>query len=239
MGTPRSSLHNPPTTDGTGYFEPGEEIRQAQSDMAWPMNVDGRIPAGPTSEPRSLEPRGHTRTESDSCSCLLSSISFLEKLVSRSASRENRIDLLLRDVRGSIRILSTFMACERCAAQVEQNILLAMAAQQISVICEKTANCYESMHVGDLDGTNSATQTPEANSTADPVDICVSTYRVSRRERQHMLKSLVTLQISELQQHISTIESRYRKQPNQGQAKALNGAKNHIKLAQVAISSQS
>lgn len=206
-------------------------------DIAWAMNADGHGTVGSTPEPLSLEPWGKTRTGSDSCCCLLSSISFLERLVSRAALRENRIDLLLADVRKSIETLAIFMACERCAARVEQNMLLAMAAQQISVICGKTANCYKAIHLCGLGDRNSSQQKPEPDASAGPVEISVSTYRVNRRERLHLLKSLVTLQIVEFQQYINTIKSRYRNRPNQGQAEALIEAENHIKLAQVSISS--
>lgn len=202
-------------------------------DMAWAMNAGedgeyGTIVGSILSEPPSIEPGGggaETRTESDSCSCLLSSISFIERLASRSASRENRIDLIFADVRNSIETLAVFMACERYAVRAELNMVLAMAARQISIICGKLANCYKAMHLrglgGDTNNKNSShQQKPEhdASSTAGPVDISVSTYRVDRREGLHLLKSLATFQIIEFQQHIDTIKSRYRHQPNKGQA---------------------
>lgn len=201
------------------------------------MNADGHGTVGSTSEPLSLEPWGKTRTESNSCCCLLSSVSFLERLASRSASRETRIDLLLADVRNSIETLAIFMACEKCATRVEQNTLLAMAARQISVTCGKMANYYKAMRLCGLDDTNSSQQKLELDASAGSVDISVSTYRANRREGLHLLESLVTLQIVEFQQHINTIKSRYRHRPNQGQAEALIEAENHIKSAQVAIRS--
>lgn len=206
-------------------------------DMAWAMNVDGPDWVGSTSESLCLKPWGKASAESDSCGCLLSSISFLERLTSRSASRENRIDRLLADVRNSMETLAIFMACELCAARVEQNMLLAMAARQLSVICKKTANCYKALRLCGLGDTNSSRQKPELDVSAGPIDISVSTYRVSQREGLHLLESLVTLHIVELQQHINTIKSRYRNQPNQGQAEAVIEAENNTKLAQVAISS--
>jgi len=206
-------------------------------DMAWAMNADGHHSAGSTTESLCLKPWGTASAEPDSCGCLLSSISFLERLTSRSASRENRIDRLLADVRNSMETLAIFMACELCAARVEQNMLLAMAARQLSIICRKTANCYKALRLCGLGDTNSPRQKPELDVSAGPIDISVSTYRVSQREGLHLLESLVTLQIVELQQHINTIKSRYRNQPNQGQAEAVIEAENNTKLAQVAISS--
>lgn len=218
----------------------GEEPETGHVDIDWGMDTDGHGMGGSTLEPPSLEPRGKARTEFDSCSCLLSSISFLERLVSRSASNEKRIDLLLAEVRNSIETLAVFMACEKCAVRVEQNMLLAMVARQISVIFEKTANCYKDMHMCGLSDKTPSQQKPELNISAiSSVDISVSTYRVNRRERLHLLKSLVTLQIVEFQHQINTIKSRYRNRSNQGQVEALIEAENHIKLAQAAISSHS
>jgi len=201
------------------------------------MNADGHGTGGSTSEPLSPGPRSETCTASASCCCLLSSISFLERLVSRSVSRDNRIDLLLADVRNSIDTLAKFMACERCAARVEQNMLLAMAARQISVICEKAANRYKAMHLCGPGDKTFSQQDPDLDASAVPIDVSVSTYHVNQRERLQLLRCLVTLQIVEFKQHINTLKSRYRTRPNQGQAEALIEADNHIKLAQAAISS--
>lgn len=232
-----TSLLSLSATDSPGDVESWVGPHTAHSDIAWAMNADGHGTVGSTPEPLSLEPWGKTRTESDSCCCLLNSISFLERLASRSASRDNRIDLLLADVRNCIETLAIFIACERCAARVEQSMLLAMAARQISVICGKTANCYKAMHLCGLGDTNSSQQKPELYASAGPVDISVSTYRVNRRERLYLLEILVTLQIVEFQRHLNKIKARYRNRSNQGQTEVLVEAENNIKLAQVAISS--
>jgi len=87
------------------------------------------------------------------------------------------------------------------------------------------------MHMSALGDPSVLQQKPESDASAGPVEISVSTYRVSRRESLHLLKSLVTLQITELQKHINTIKSRYHKQTNQGQIEALVEAENCIKLA--------
>jgi hypothetical protein len=184
-----------------------------------------------TSEPLTLDPWGKTRRESDSCTCLVSAILFLEKLVSRSTSREDRIDLLLTDVRNSIETLEKFMECEICAGRAEQNTLLSMAALQIGIICGKTANCYKAMRPCGLSETNSSRQMPEFDTS---IDIYVSTYRVNRRERLHLLRSLLTLQIRDFQEHIDIIKARYHTGSNQ---ETLVEAENHIKLAQVTINS--
>lgn len=234
--TPLTSPNNSSTTDSAGNSDPWEEAYTTHSDISWAVNVDEHET---TSKPERLsaEPRNKPRTDPESCSCLLSSISFLERLVSKSASRENRIDLLFADVRNSMETLAIFIACERCATQIEQNMLLAMALRQISVICGKTADCYRSMRTCGLDDAKSPKQKSELDDSASSIDIAVLTYSVSKREMLHMLESLVTFQIMELQQHINTVKNRYRNQPNLGQAEALVEAENHIRLAQVAISS--
>ncbi|KAM5506988.1 hypothetical protein McanMca71_001893 [Microsporum canis] len=175
----------------------------------------------------------HVNADGDGC-CLLSSISFLNRLVSRSASCENRIDLLLADVRSSIETLATFMLCERCASRVEHDMLIAMTARQISVICGMMANCYRTMYLRAVDS-NTLSSEPEVDVAAGAVDVFVSTYRVNLRERLHLLESLVSLQLVEFQQHIDTIKTRHRSRPDQGQAETLIEAEDHIKLAQLAI----
>ncbi|KAL8758339.1 MAG: hypothetical protein Q9184_003960 [Pyrenodesmia sp. 2 TL-2023] len=231
------SLASTDSADDSGLWE-GPHTVHGKIPRA--TKADGHDTIGSTSDPLSLEPWGKTRQESDSCRCLLDSISFLERMASRSASRENRIDLLLAEVRNYLETLAILMACERCAARVEHNTLLAMAARQISVICAKMANCYKAMYLyGFGDTTKSSQQKPELYAPADPVDISVSTYRVNRRERLHLLESLVNLQILEFQQHLNTIKTRHCNRPNQGQAEALTETENHVKLAKIAISSHS
>ncbi|KAI0854957.1 hypothetical protein F4860DRAFT_497812 [Xylaria cubensis] len=245
VNTPLTSLSDLSPTDGVGELEPWEEARMApDSDISWAISADGHSTVGTSPEALPLEPRDKVRPRSSGCRCLLSSISFLERLVSRAASCESRIDRLLGDVREAIETLARFIACERCVAQVELNIVLAMAARQISVICGKVANGYKTMHAmtsaGDKGSSRESQQRPGLEGSANSViEISVSTYRVNQRERLYLLKSLVTLQIAELQQHINTMAWRYRNRPNPGQAGALREAKNQIKLAQMAISSNS
>ncbi|EFR00804.1 hypothetical protein MGYG_03809 [Nannizzia gypsea CBS 118893] len=222
-----TSLLRPSTAGGTDSFESLEGSHTTYGDVAWTINGDGNSTAGSTPGPLLLDPCGKAHTKSDGCCCLLNSISFLERLTSRSTSHENRIDLLLADVRNSIETLATFISCERCAVRVEQDILLAMAARQISIICGKTANCYKTMRLCALG----------KNASVGAVDISVSTYRVNQHEKLHLLGSLVALQILECQQHINTIKARYRDRPSKGHAEALIEAENHIKLARVTISS--
>ncbi|KAJ5135400.1 uncharacterized protein N7515_004678 [Penicillium bovifimosum] len=231
------SLLGPSTRSSIGDSGFWEEAHVPHGLDIWAMGADEHGTPGSTSERLSLEPQNKTRTESDGCCCLLSSISFLERLVQKSASRENRIDLLLTEVRDSIETLAVFMACEKCAARVAQNMLLAMTTRQISLICKAMANCYKTMLTCGLDDANPSQQKP-GDISADAVEISVSTYRVKRSERLHLIKSLVDLQIIEFQQCIDKVKFRYRNWPDQGLPEALVEAEDHLKLAQFAIRNQ-
>ncbi|OQE20862.1 hypothetical protein PENFLA_c015G07558 [Penicillium flavigenum] len=237
--TSLASLLRPSTTASTGDPESWQRSHIADDDFAWEETANGHRTVGSRWDAMSLEPLGKPPAGSGSCCCLLDSVSFLERLSSRTASRESRMDLLLADVRNSIETLAIFISCERCAARVEQNMLLAMAARQIGAICGKMANYCKAMHRCGFGNINSSQQKAEPVSSPVPVDISVSTYRVNQREKLHVLESLVTLQIMDFQRQINTIKSRYRDQPNKGQTEALNEAENYVKLAQVSISSNS
>jgi hypothetical protein len=93
------------------------------------------------------------------------------------------------------------------------------------------------MHRSNPSDTSSSQHGSEPAPSPIPVDISVATYRVNRRERLHLLGSLVALQIMDFQRQINTIKSRYRNRPNKGQVEALNEAENYVKLAQVSLSS--
>ncbi|KAJ8111358.1 hypothetical protein ONZ43_g5643 [Nemania bipapillata] len=235
-----ASLFSPIATETAVDLGLWEPPHTGHGDVAWTMDADGQRIVGSTSEPLSLPLPlpGKMSAGPEGCCCLLRSVSFLEKLTSRTASRESRLDLLLADVRSSIETLAKLVACDRCAARVEHNMLLAMAAREISIICGKMANCYKAMHLRGVGNTNPSRQGSGLGASSGPVDVLVLTYRVNQRERLHLLAALVTLQILEFRQHIDKIKCRSRGRPNQGQTgEALIEAESHIKLAQVAISS--
>lgn len=110
-------------------------------------------------------------------------------------------------------------------------MLLAMAARRISGICLKLACCYKAMLSGD------EKQTLEAYDAS--VDISVSSYRVSRRENLHMLKSLVTFQLEDCQRQIDILKSRVRHWPDQEQAEAFVEADNQMRSARIAVDDHS
>ncbi|KAL4888147.1 hypothetical protein BDV59DRAFT_189188 [Aspergillus ambiguus] len=239
VDTSLPSIYSPSATDSAGELEPWDGPHAAHGDITWTMNSDGSGPGDTTSDLLSLGHGTETSNDFDFCRCLRHSISFLERLISRSAVRENRIDILLTGVRNSIETLAILMACERCTAGLEQNALLAMAIRQISVICGKAADCYKNLYLCGISDKNSFQQETELGVSVNRVDISVLTYRANCRERLHILKSLVGFQIAEIQQHINTFKSRCRNRPSPSQAEALMEAEKHIRLAKVAISSSS
>ncbi|KAA8642670.1 Zn(II)2Cys6 transcription factor domain-containing protein [Aspergillus tanneri] len=233
-----ASLLGPSNSSSTGDAECWQGVHLSQDDIVWTTTTDVHATMGSISETLPVEPLGETRTESDNC-CLLNAVSFLERLSSKSSSREDRLDLLLADLRKSIETLAVFISCDRCATRVEQNMLLAMAARQIGVICGRMANCCKAMHQGSLSDTGSSQRGSEPVPCPIPVDVSVATYRVNRREKLHLLGSLVALQIMDFQRQINIIKPRYRNRPNKGQVEGLSEAENYVKLAQVSLSSNS
>ncbi|PYH67863.1 uncharacterized protein BO88DRAFT_464623 [Aspergillus vadensis CBS 113365] len=234
-----ASLLGPSNSSSTGDAECWQDVYLSQDDIVWMTTTDVHATVGSISKTLPVEPLGETRTESDNC-CLLSSVSFLERLSSKGSSREDCLDLLLADLRNSIETLAVFISCDRCATRVEQNMLLAMAARQIGVICGRMANCCKAIHQGSLSETGSSQRGSEPVPCPIPVNVSVATYCVNRREKLHLLGSLVALQIMDFQRQINIIKSQqYRNRPNKGQVEALSEAENHVKLAQVSLSSDS
>ncbi|KAI1328514.1 hypothetical protein F5Y16DRAFT_419679 [Xylariaceae sp. FL0255] len=238
IDTPLTSSGNLSPREGTADLDLLEEVYiRPGSDLSWALSSDGQSRIGQSPETLPLDIWDKDRPKSVGCHCLLSSISFLDRLVSGAASCESRIDQLLGNVREAIETLAKFMACKNCVTHVELNVVLAMAARQIGVICGKAASSYRTMHKS---SSGEPQQPAKPESSGSPaVEITVSRYRVSQREGLYLLKSLVALQITELQQHVNMMVWRYRNRPNEGQAGALREAKNQIKLAQAAIRSNS
>ncbi|KAF4212362.1 hypothetical protein CNMCM8980_002979 [Aspergillus fumigatiaffinis] len=113
-----ASLLGPSNSSSTGDAECWQGVHLSQDDIVWTTTTDVHATMGSISETLPVEPLGKTRTESDNC-CLLNSVSFLKRLSSKSSSREDRLDLLLADLRNSIKTLAVFISCDRCATRVE------------------------------------------------------------------------------------------------------------------------
>jgi len=247
--TTLSSVLSPAQIETIVDMDLWEEMYSMYScDTPWMINTskEGTTAGLIVLEPPYIKPAGvdggsKAPLESDSCSCLLSSIIFLEKLACKSASCESRIDVILADVRNSMKTLAAFIACKKCEARAELNIVLAMAARNIAIICGRLANSYKHLRGLSSDTNNNEPshqhQSHRDTSTTSPVDISVSTYSVDQREGLHLLESLTTFQIIDFQRYINTIKSRYPHQTNQGQAGALTEAENYVKLAQATITS--
>lgn len=195
---------------------------QTQRSTSVSMSLDDELPSSTETTPS----WGESRSNSEACSCLVGSISFLEKVVSKSASSESRIDVLLAEVRQSMETMVRFIECERCETRVEQTMLLAMATRQISILCKKLADCYREVKLSRETETRGATGSN---------DISILGYRASQREKLYLVKGLVTLQLADFQKVIAAVKSRYRQRPDQAQVDALTEATTQLELAHAIV----
>lgn len=217
-----------------GLLSPADSTLATAVDQASDSELCGAL------QPASTNPCSKVSFKLDGCSCLLRLISVLEKLAVKSASRVDRIDLLLADVRYSIGTLAEIVSCASCVAQAERNTLLAIATQRISVICGKMAICLQCLH-GACPATSSSNllspgEIDETSAEEGNVDMSISSYRVTQRERLHLLRSLVAFQIEEFEKQFQLIKSCSHRLPSREQATALAEAEDRIILARAAVS---
>lgn len=170
------------------------------------------------------------------CQCLARAVTFLERLVSRSTADDNQIESLLAELRNHMETLSSLIGCKLCGDRAESNMLLAMAARQMGMLCNKTAKCYQNVRT--QANRRSSSPGDGTDSTAAPVTITFGTYAANQREGLYLLRTLVALQIEEFGVHISAIKARYRTSINPGQIEVLREVEGHIKLARQIISTK-
>lgn len=231
--SPRRSIASQPSRHLTGSNLLAELSRQPSS-----QSITGRPSQRSTprsisvdEEPSSAASWSERRRTSETCPCLVSSISFLEKLVSKSAACEGRINTLLGEVRQSMDTMARFIECERCEARVEQSMLLAMATRQIGMLCKKLADSYREIKGRQASARVSSQKTDEAQSE----DVSILGYRASQREKMYLVKGLVTLQLADFQRVISAVKARYRQRPDQAQVDALTEAEAQLELAHAVV----
>ncbi|KAF2839935.1 hypothetical protein M501DRAFT_991922 [Patellaria atrata CBS 101060] len=79
----------------------------------------------------------------DGCRCLHLTARLLDELAAKSASRNPvAMDVLLGYFRGALAHCGSTLDCERCTSKSENNMLLAMAGQYMSAMCERIVKCY-------------------------------------------------------------------------------------------------
>ncbi|KAH5364197.1 hypothetical protein HBI33_186920 [Parastagonospora nodorum] len=214
------------------------DMQLLDTNMTWATHSGSFMDT--TCDPLALtSPVNEPELGDSSCHCLLHSITFLECLASDSVSRENRMDTLLAEFREAMEKLYVFLAYKCCATSLEQNMLLAKVIRQISLICAKIANSFKALYLhhkkDKKNNTNSSFQ-QESGLDSSPaafcsVNILVSSYRVNSREMLFLLDSLVTLHVSEFQEHIDKLKERSRNHLHQDLARALKEAEAYLEQA--------
>ncbi|KAK1977922.1 hypothetical protein LZ30DRAFT_773155 [Colletotrichum cereale] len=139
-----------------------------------------------------------TRSE---CRCLELAAHLIERLGNESVNTEvPTMDGLLNCCREAIKGCNSILCCALCKSRSESMMLLAMAGQYLSNICEKTVRCY-------IDVTQQ-TQSPRTPFTGGSA-IWFRLYKVeSSSEQVQILRLLVMGQLTEFCQLITKIKSR-------------------------------
>ncbi|KAH7080823.1 hypothetical protein FB567DRAFT_531829 [Paraphoma chrysanthemicola] len=165
----------------------------------------------------------------DQCRCRKLTATLFEELCAESAnSSQAAMDVLLRYFRGALAHCTAILDCDRCSASASDssnNMLLAMAGQYMSTICERIAMCYahirrqseerqRSISVplewgNDIGFINSGSLHGLDDSSAADGDMWFSTYRIeSSQERMQVLRCIVTVQLSEFTRVTERLKSR-------------------------------
>ncbi|OBR02694.1 C6 zinc finger domain protein [Colletotrichum higginsianum IMI 349063] len=148
-----------------------------------------------------LESVDTTRKKKTECRCLRLAAHLLEQLGNEGANTEvPTMDGLLNCCREAIKGCESILGCTLCKSRSESMMLLAMAGQYLSSICEKTVRCYV-----DVAQQAQSPTTPFAGGAA----IWFQSYKVESSSVQiQVLRFLVTGQLTEFCQLIGKIKSR-------------------------------
>ncbi|KAL0933407.1 C6 zinc finger domain protein [Colletotrichum truncatum] len=148
-----------------------------------------------------LETTETTYKRKSECRCLQLAAHLLEQLGNEGANTEQpTMDGLLNCCREAIKGCDSILGCTLCKSRSESMMLLAMAGQYLSNICEKTVRCYVDV-----------VQSAQPTSCAVPGEAAMwfQSYKIeSESERNQVLKCLVTGQLTEFCQLISRIKAR-------------------------------
>jgi hypothetical protein len=214
-----------PTTTTKGRHEEGEKVPYLRSLQPPHQALEDQhrgAPAGPRK-----------------CSCLNLCAHLLEELGANSARKEPApMDVLLGVFRDALRRCEHILGCEECSSRAENNMLLAMAALYMSVICCQIVACYLKRHADDSGASNKqrskesfnwplppplSQKQPVSSSSSDSgiqhcgtdktaggeEDMWFSTYRIkSTLERKHVLTTLIMVQLAEFLNILETLRDR-------------------------------
>lgn len=165
----------------------------------------------------------------DRCRCRKLTATLFEELCAESANgSQAAMDVLLRYFRGALVHCTTILDCDWCSASASDsssNMLLAMAGQYMSTICERIAVCYANIRPqseerqrsisvplewgNNISFANSKSQHSSGDGSGADGDMWFSTYRIeSSQERMQVLQCLVTVQLSEFSRLMERLKSR-------------------------------
>ncbi|KXH41514.1 hypothetical protein CSAL01_06399 [Colletotrichum salicis] len=134
------------------------------------------------------------------CRCLRLAAHLLEQLGNEGANTESAtMDVLLNCCREAIKGCDSILSCTLCKSRSESMMLLAMAAQYLSNICEKTVRSYVDV----------VRKLQSGNSQLTGDSMWFQSYKIeSPVERNQVLKCLVTGQLTEFCLLIGKIKAR-------------------------------
>jgi hypothetical protein len=165
----------------------------------------------------------------DGCRCRKLTVNLFEELCAESTnSNQATMDVLLRYFRDALMKCNTILDCDQCNTSISEsssNMLLAMAGQHMSTICERIAVCYASMRRRDearqrslaahLEWHNGMTfgESEEWHSSGDGSaavgDMWFSTYQIrSSHERMQVLRCLVIVQLTDFSHLMERLKKR-------------------------------
>ncbi|KAK1544035.1 hypothetical protein CPAR01_04668 [Colletotrichum paranaense] len=134
------------------------------------------------------------------CRCLRLAAHLLEQLGNEGANTEiATVDVLLNCCREAIKGCDSILSCTLCKSRSESMMLLAMAGQYLSNICEKTVRSYVDV----------VQKLQSGNSQLTGDSMWFQSYKIeSPVEKNQVLKCLVTGQLTEFCQLIGKIKAR-------------------------------
>ncbi|KAL8991100.1 MAG: hypothetical protein Q9169_007948 [Polycauliona sp. 2 TL-2023] len=168
----------------------------------------------------------------DGCSCLTLTACLLEELGAENARSEPAtMDLLLGTLRWALAGCTGILDCERCTSLSDNNMLLGMVGQYMSILCERIVVCYielqRAQHQGQTmeqpsrsalptGGDSVSGRSKEANrmtmskpGVAAAADIWFSTYRIDNdSERMQVLRCLARVQLAEFSRLLGKLQAR-------------------------------
>ncbi|KAL9039271.1 MAG: hypothetical protein Q9180_002626, partial [Flavoplaca navasiana] len=168
----------------------------------------------------------------DGCSCLNLTARLLEELGAENTRTDKAtMDQLLGSLRCALTQCTSILDCERCKSLSNNNMLLAMVGQYMTVICERIVKCYiEQQRVQDQRPTRQQSSTsPLISGSENGLDghpkgegsdamskpgafdtdvIWFSTYRIANGERMQVLQCLAKVQLLEFARLLKKLQSR-------------------------------